>query len=182
MIPDCCGSSGTQSVAVALPCRLLPPEEIAAWGTRLQQLAPRLSGRIHFLWGTDWEDTPMVNARQARLCMRKPVQCELLDHGWAWQCADSQPSQQACPLLIFLVGLGLSQLCVDADVHSGPVALCTGHAGTWMQRCRRSCAWTGVHNARTQHRHPAAYSASSSGGQAAMGRRQIPTAWQAQAH
>lgn len=44
-------------------CRLLPAHEIAAWAARLQQLAPRLSGPIYFLWGTDWEDTPIVNAR-----------------------------------------------------------------------------------------------------------------------
>lgn len=43
--------------------------EHEAWARRLQALRPRLQGPIYFLWGTDWEDAPVVNAGrlQARL-------------------------------------------------------------------------------------------------------------------
>ena len=43
--------------------RLLPGAEIEAWAERLRRLAPRLQGPVYFLWGTDWEDVPMRNAR-----------------------------------------------------------------------------------------------------------------------
>jgi hypothetical protein len=36
-----------------------------AWAERLAPLGPQLQGaggHIHFLWGTDWEDAPLVNA------------------------------------------------------------------------------------------------------------------------
>ncbi len=35
-----------------------------AWADRLATLAPQLQGPIHFLWGTDHEDAPIVNARK----------------------------------------------------------------------------------------------------------------------
>jgi hypothetical protein len=43
--------------------RILPAEQHAAWAQRLASVAPQLQGPIYFLWGTDWEDAPVVNAR-----------------------------------------------------------------------------------------------------------------------
>lgn len=62
--------------------RLVPQDEIAAWARRLahltaapapregqaaqqqqQQQAAGLSGPVYFLWGTDYEDAPLINAR-----------------------------------------------------------------------------------------------------------------------
>jgi uncharacterized protein YecE (DUF72 family) len=45
--------------------RVLPATDIQAWVVRLRDSlsAPRVNGPIWFLWGTDWEDAPLVNAR-----------------------------------------------------------------------------------------------------------------------
>eukprot|EP00892_Ulva_mutabilis_P001030 jgi/Ulvmu1/10928/UM007_0107.1 len=42
--------------------RIVAKEEHAAWAARLRALHPRLRGPVYFLWGTDWEDAPVVNA------------------------------------------------------------------------------------------------------------------------
>ncbi len=44
--------------------RLLDAQEISAWAQRLRgyAVAP-LQGPVYFLWGTDWEDAPMRNAK-----------------------------------------------------------------------------------------------------------------------
>ena len=47
--------------------RVLPEDEVRAWAARIQELAPRLCGPLFFLWGTDWEDAPILNARWAAL-------------------------------------------------------------------------------------------------------------------
>lgn len=42
--------------------RLVGDSEHAAWARRLLALRPHLQGPVYFLWGTDWEDAPAVNA------------------------------------------------------------------------------------------------------------------------
>jgi len=46
--------------------RLLPEDELRAWAARIEALRARrvLRGPIYFLWGTDHEDAPIVNARR----------------------------------------------------------------------------------------------------------------------
>eukprot|EP00897_Mesotaenium_endlicherianum_P002696 jgi/Mesen1/2454/ME000158S01652 len=45
--------------------KLLPPEELSLWADRLlHHLPPQLKGPVYFLWGTDHEDQPIVNARR----------------------------------------------------------------------------------------------------------------------
>jgi uncharacterized protein YecE (DUF72 family) len=46
--------------------RLLPEGELRAWAARIEALRARrvLRGPIYFLWGTDHEDAPIVNARR----------------------------------------------------------------------------------------------------------------------
>lgn len=43
--------------------RVLSAHEIADWGVRVQQLAAGVAGPVYVLWGTDYEDAPIVNAR-----------------------------------------------------------------------------------------------------------------------
>lgn len=43
--------------------RLLPQNEIQDWAERLRQYSADLRGPVYFLWGTDWEDAPIVNAK-----------------------------------------------------------------------------------------------------------------------
>jgi hypothetical protein len=45
--------------------RVLPSTEIQAWVVRLRESlsAPCVNGPVWFLWGTDWEDAPLRNAR-----------------------------------------------------------------------------------------------------------------------
>eukprot|EP00667_Euglena_gracilis_P014766 EG_transcript_15320 len=45
--------------------RVLTPEEVSAWADRLRPLGVpgRLRGPVFFMWGTDWADQPLVNAR-----------------------------------------------------------------------------------------------------------------------
>ena len=46
-------------------CRPLAPCHcLQAWADRItHNLLPSLQGPLYFLWGTDWEDAPIVNAR-----------------------------------------------------------------------------------------------------------------------
>lgn len=37
---------------------------LQAWSLRLPTLAPHLKGPVYFLWGTDWEDAPIQNAKK----------------------------------------------------------------------------------------------------------------------
>ncbi|CAM6104910.1 unnamed protein product [Calypogeia fissa] len=51
--------------------RVLSDKELEGWETRLgPQLPPGLKGPIYFMWGTDWEDQPLINAK--RLTQRLP--------------------------------------------------------------------------------------------------------------
>lgn len=37
---------------------------LQAWADRItHNLLPSLQGPLYFLWGTDWEDAPLINAR-----------------------------------------------------------------------------------------------------------------------
>jgi hypothetical protein len=38
--------------------------ELADWAARIDTLRPQLQGPVYFLWGTDWEDAPVVNAKR----------------------------------------------------------------------------------------------------------------------
>ena len=52
--------------------RVLRDEEVAWWAEQLAQIGPTLQGPIYFLWGTDHEDQPWVNAKRlADACGRE---------------------------------------------------------------------------------------------------------------
>ncbi|KAG2496693.1 hypothetical protein HYH03_005110 [Edaphochlamys debaryana] len=57
--------------------RLLGQDEAQAWSARLEAVAPKLSGPVYFLIGTDWEDAPITNARLLEAAL--PPQ---LRYGW----------------------------------------------------------------------------------------------------
>jgi len=42
--------------------RRLTDEEIKEWAERVRTFLPKIAGPCYFLWGTDWEDSPIVNA------------------------------------------------------------------------------------------------------------------------
>lgn len=47
--------------------RLLSDSELQIWVARLQIKLPEiLQGPIYFMWGTDWEDQPIINARNLK--------------------------------------------------------------------------------------------------------------------
>ena len=47
--------------------------EHAAWARRLLAIRPRLQGPVYFLWGTDWEDAPAVNAGRLQAALPREV-------------------------------------------------------------------------------------------------------------
>ncbi|MCO5579425.1 hypothetical protein L7F22_033280 [Adiantum nelumboides] len=51
--------------------RLLSETELLCWATRLlAELPKELKGPIYFMWGTDWEDQPIINAKSLNLKLR----------------------------------------------------------------------------------------------------------------
>ncbi|KAK3272191.1 hypothetical protein CYMTET_19500 [Cymbomonas tetramitiformis] len=52
--------------------RLLSEEEVQQWAAELRQALGSLSGPCFFLWGTDWEDAPVVNAGRLDHAMGAP--------------------------------------------------------------------------------------------------------------
>ncbi|KAI5071310.1 hypothetical protein GOP47_0013561 [Adiantum capillus-veneris] len=58
--------------------RLLSETELLCWATRLlAELPKELKGPIYFMWGTDWEDQPIVNA--------KGLNAKLADMAFDWK-------------------------------------------------------------------------------------------------
>ncbi|KAJ7523754.1 hypothetical protein O6H91_18G061600 [Diphasiastrum complanatum] len=43
--------------------RILSQTEILEWEARLRGLLDHFMGEIYFMWGTDWEDQPLINAK-----------------------------------------------------------------------------------------------------------------------
>lgn len=46
-----------------------------AWARRLENMAAQIQGPLYFLWGTDWEDAPVANARWAVFHAFKTALC-----------------------------------------------------------------------------------------------------------
>ncbi|PSC76227.1 UPF0759 -like isoform X2 [Micractinium conductrix] len=77
--------------------RLLPQGEMDAWAVRLaEQLAPRLRGPIFFLWGTDWEDAPMRNARSLEAAVPPALRCD-----WRQRCVTAEGTQRGTIQYLF---------------------------------------------------------------------------------
>ena len=55
--------------------RLLAASEHADWVARIDALRPQLQGPVYFLWGTDWEDAPVVNAKQLQAALPDACRC-----------------------------------------------------------------------------------------------------------
>ena len=58
--------------------RLLTDSELSDWAARIDALCPQLTGPIYFLWGTDWEDAPVVNAKKLQASLPMSCRCEPL--------------------------------------------------------------------------------------------------------
>eukprot|EP00249_Psilotum_nudum_P030668 c43542_g1_i1 orf=266-1651(-) len=76
--------------------RLLSEAELSVWESRLKiGLSEDLKGPIYFMWGTDWEDQPIINARNLSLRLAGMV--------FNWKIAQEGISQKGS-LKMFLIG------------------------------------------------------------------------------
>jgi hypothetical protein len=63
--------------------RTLSQREHDAWAARLQPPAAQLRGPVYFLWGTDWEDAPVVNAARLQAVLPPALQYDWKAHARA---------------------------------------------------------------------------------------------------
>jgi hypothetical protein len=123
--------------------RLLSAEEHSAWASRLALLSAQLKGPIYFLWGTDWEDAPAVNA--ARLQAALP---QRLKHDWKQAATAAATSRVGSIASLFMAAPASSKTCRAADVSSSmhasslplPSASASGDVCTVAEVQSRACA------------------------------------------
>lgn len=71
------GSTSWHSALHAHCCTALTAcVPLQAWSQRLQALASTCRGPLYFLWGTDWEDVPLVNGRALQQALQQELRCD----------------------------------------------------------------------------------------------------------
>ena len=115
LCPVICGGRPALPMMSAATCRcgtserLLSADEHAAWAQRLQRLASDLHGPIYFLWGTDWEDAPLVNAKRLHAALPSELRFNWPAH------VQQQSKRQRGSLASFL---GAAKAARQSSTHS----------------------------------------------------------------
>lgn len=87
--------------------RLLTEMELSVWENRLKAgLPPNLKGPVYFMWGTDWEDQPIINA--------KSLVMKLGETSYDWKLAQREFAQKKCLDMYFRSKVDK----LDANEHS----------------------------------------------------------------